>query len=408
MDTFQTGIRDRLFFMHIPKTAGMSMRQYLGEQYHPHEICSAERWQDILGLSGDLASFRLVRGHFRYNLRSLVAPDARMLVVLREPVRRTISALRHLIRDPDFHPTHELAKNRRLGELIRDPDVMSFQRDVQSRFLCASRSPDAVAAYFDQASLEGRTVDAGDLEEPPAFQLAADRLETIDFIGITEDIGSVVSTMAEAMSYHPPRYFPFINHDPEHDDPLSGLTDEEVAIVREHNAVDRRLYDFARKLIDWRQFESAMRGMVRNGIYQVLPGSFEITMDGIMPGSGWYHTEREGDAAWRWTGPGQHFSIEVPLRSDASYRFGMTFHDPRPAGPEHMAVEINDFPMEFDVWPEDDRFRCEFDIDQALLRKSSGLCRIRIETGEPIRVGHEDIRPLGILVRRIDFTCLEA
>ena len=80
--------------MHIPKTAGMSMRLYLGEQYHPHEICPAEHWQDILGHEQNVTKFHLVRGHFRYNMRGLVAGDARMLVVLREPLRRTVSALR--------------------------------------------------------------------------------------------------------------------------------------------------------------------------------------------------------------------------------------------------------------------------------------------------------------------------
>src|ERR1700723_3870236 len=93
LDPFETGIRAPLFFMHIPKTAGMSMRQYLDNQYPADEICPAERWQDLLDIGRDVGTYRLVRGHFRYNLRQLAAPDARVLVVLREPLRRTVSAL---------------------------------------------------------------------------------------------------------------------------------------------------------------------------------------------------------------------------------------------------------------------------------------------------------------------------
>jgi hypothetical protein len=407
METFETGTRGKLFFMHIPKTAGMSMRQYLGEQYHPHEICPAERWQDILGREASLRSYCLIRGHFRYNLRELVAPDARTLVVLRDPVRRTLSALRHLMRDPNFHPTHALTKNRTLGELIRDPGIMAFQTDVQARYLCASRMPDAIAAHFRQADREGAEADAGDLEAPPDFQLAADRLETIDFVGVTEDIAAVTSAMAGEMCYHPPGYFPFINGSPERSDPTAGLTADELGILRQCNAVDIKLYEFARRLTDWRRFETAMRRVVAEGIYRVPPGSFEIALNDIMPGSGWHRAETEGDHAWRWTGPGRFFSIEVPLRPDVSYRFGMTFWDPRPDGPEQLAVEINEFPAALDIWAQGDGFRCEFDIEQTLLGKSGGLCRIRIEAGDPVRGPDADIRLLGLLVQRIDFTCLE-
>src|SRR5580698_4582373 len=149
MEAFRTGSRAPLFFMHIPKTAGMSMRQYLSNQYEADEICPAERWQDLLDLRRDVGSYSLVRGHFRYNLRQLIAPDARMLVVLREPLRRTVSALRHLGRDPEFHQTYDIAKHLTLSEIIHHPAIMGLQRDVQARFLFASRRAEEVTLYLE-------------------------------------------------------------------------------------------------------------------------------------------------------------------------------------------------------------------------------------------------------------------
>lgn len=408
MDVFHIGRRAPLFFMHIPKTAGMSMRQYLGEQYHPCDICPAERWQDLAGGDRDPASYRLVRGHFRYNLRELVAQDARMLVVLRDPLRRTVSALRHLARDPNFHPTHELAKNFTLSEIIRQPDIMALQRDVQARFLCASMPAAAVTAWLEEARSIGVDADAGDRENPPDFNLAADRLEAIDFVGMTEDLGTLVSAMAREMNFHPPLNFPVVNENPQRIDPLQGLTEVELDIVREHNTIDLKIYEFAKKLLAWRNFEQAMRQLVRGGFYRVPPGSFELRLDDPMPGSGWHPAEHEADSCWRWTGPDPYFTIELPLRPDASYRFGMTFGDPRPAGPGNMTVEVNDFPVAFEVWPRDNGYRCEFDIDQALLSRSSGFCRIQIETGDAVRPNASDDRLLGVMVQRIEFICLES
>lgn len=408
LNTFDTGIREPVFFMHIPKTAGMSMRQYLDNQYHQTEICPAERWQDLLDLERDVESYRLVRGHFRYNLRGLVAPGARMLVVLREPLQRTVSALRHLSRDPNFHQTYEMAKHLSLGEMIRHPQIMAMQRDVQARFLCASRPADEVTAYLDNARSRNIDADAGDHENPPTFHLAADRLEAIDFVGITEDLGALVTTMAQEMTFHPPTHFPVINENPDRTDPLAGLSEQELDIVRQHNAVDLQLYDFARKLLHWRSFARSMRQLVRSGVYQVPQGSFEIRIAGIIPGSGWYPAETQGQTSWRWTGPGRQFTLEVPLRRDASYRFDMTFSDLRPSGPGELTVEINDYPIPFELWAEGQLFRCVFVIEQALLAKSAGFCCIQIDTGPTMQLSESDVRQLGISVRQVEFICLES
>jgi hypothetical protein len=406
-DSFTTGIRAPLFFMHIPKTAGMSMRQYLNNQYPADEICPAERWQDLLDLERHVGSYRLVRGHFRYNLRQLVAPDARVLVVLRDPLRRTVSALRHLGRDPNFHQTYEMAKHLTLGEMIRKTEIMALQRDVQARFLCASRPAEDVTTYLEVARSGNLDADAGDSESPPAFQLAADRLESIEFVGTTEGLGALVSTMAEQMDFHPPVHFPVINENPQRVDPLLGLTEQELDIVREHNKIDLQLYDFARKLLNGRAFEQSMRQLIRSGVYQVPPGSFEIKMSGIIPGSGWYPAESAGQTSWRWTGPGRRFTLEVPLRQDVSYRFDMTFSEPRPSGPGDLSVEINDYPIPFELWSEGRLYRCVFVIEQGLLAKSGGVCRIQIDTGETSQLSASDLRLLGISVRRVEFVCLE-
>ena len=287
LGTFQIGARAPLFFMHIPKTAGTSMRLYLGEQYRRHEVYPWENWQQIQGQERDIRSFHLVRGHFRYNMRTLVADGTRMLTVLREPLRRTLSALRHTLRDPNFERRFQLAKNTTLSDVIRNPDIMAFHRDAQARFLCASMIPDDVAAYLAWARSQDREADAGDLEEPPELRRAMDRLELIDFVGLTENIGAVISMMVKEMNYHPSLYFPVVNENPDHIDSLYGLNDDDLNIVREYNQIDLPLYEFARKLIERRNFDRAMHHLVYHGVYQIMSGSFELRMSDIIPGSGW-------------------------------------------------------------------------------------------------------------------------
>jgi len=405
VDRFAVGAREPLFFMHIPKTAGMSMRLYLSGQYRTDDVCPATRWQDIVEREESLKAYGLVQGHFRYNLHELLPDGMRTLVILRQPLRRTLSALRHLQRDPNFHRDHELAKSMTIAEILRHPGLMRNQHNVQARFLCASRQAALVSADLLRARAANTTADAGDGEPPPKLQLAQDRLASIDFIGLTEDIGTVLSGMARAMNYHPPAHFPHINEDPQRRDPLEDMSAEDLEILRLHNDVDLPLYEFAIRLIRRRGFEQSMRDLVGSGMYEAPPGSFEIPMTDIMPGSGWYATEQDGEIAWRWTGPGQYFSIEVPLRPDESYRLYMSFGSAGPFGPGDLTAEVNDIPVECEIEVEDAGYRCALVIPRETLG-AEGFCSIRFDTGGTLQVSAEDNRRLGVAVRRVAFECL--
>jgi hypothetical protein len=407
MDLFQITPREPLFFMHIPKTAGMSMRLYLSEQYQPQDLCPFSRWQSLLGREHELPSFRLVQGHFRYNLRGLVAENARILVVLREPLRRTVSALLHLQRDPSFHIDHQRAKDLTLPEMIRHPGLMRNQCNVQARYLCASMPPGRVSAYIESELPQNPNADSGDLEDPPDFGLALHRLESIDFVGLTEDIGAVVSAMSRAMNYHPPLYFPIINGNPLPADPLQGLTEEDLEILTKYNDIDLKIYDCTKRLTERRAFERDMGRLIDSGAYTVLPDSFEIPIGGIMPGSGWYMPDEENGVSWRWTGPSRHFTIEVPLRNDASYRLILAFAGREPPGPDEIMAEVNDVPIAFESVRGNDRMRALV-IPVGLLAQSRGFCRVRFRTPEPVQLSTSDVRVLGVAIRQIVFECLGA
>ena len=97
--------RPRLFFMHLPKTAGMALRLFLGNQYPVDRIMPANDWRELLSVEiADLDRYSLFQGHFSCGLMDLLPPDIAPIVFLREPVARTLSHLKHMRRDPTFSP----------------------------------------------------------------------------------------------------------------------------------------------------------------------------------------------------------------------------------------------------------------------------------------------------------------
>src|SRR6266576_2297049 len=149
--------RPRPFFMHLPKTAGMALRLFLGNQYPIDRIMPANDWRELLSVEiADLDRYSLFQGHFSCGLMDLLPPDIAPIVFLREPVARTVSHLKHMRRDPSLSPVvYRLAAGRSLDELVRDEYVMKLCCDVQSSLLCNYISGQSILAGLRRDQMAG-------------------------------------------------------------------------------------------------------------------------------------------------------------------------------------------------------------------------------------------------------------
>jgi hypothetical protein len=147
-------LRPRIFYLHIPKTAGMALRLFLSNQYPVAQIMPATDWLTFLKIDRrEIGRYRLFQGHFTCGIFDLLPKDVRPIVFLREPVVRTISHLRHLRRDPHFHPAHKLAAGRSLDELVRDDRIMRLCSNAQTAQLSNDIPGETFRAgfHFEQA-----------------------------------------------------------------------------------------------------------------------------------------------------------------------------------------------------------------------------------------------------------------
>jgi hypothetical protein len=92
---------EQLFYLHIPKCAGLTFIGIMDSRYTRDEICPVHRFFADLKAQipvDELAKYKFIRGHFPYDLVHLLPRKPRMITFLRHPVTHLLSTLDHLQR----------------------------------------------------------------------------------------------------------------------------------------------------------------------------------------------------------------------------------------------------------------------------------------------------------------------
>jgi FkbM family methyltransferase len=92
------GVRDRLlagsrlFFMHVPKTGGISLTRFLHGLFETGSICPQPSGGGVWRYTADdVTEYRLFAGHFDVDFIDAVDPEGLKLTILREPTSRIVS-----------------------------------------------------------------------------------------------------------------------------------------------------------------------------------------------------------------------------------------------------------------------------------------------------------------------------
>lgn len=415
-------LRDRpLFFLHLPKTAGTSLRELLAVRFAPTEILSLARTDSPERRVEQLAAldrYRFVHGHVPYAIVERFERRPFVVTMLRDPMERALSAFAHMQRQApavaqaaregrvsrDRAADYAAAGRMSIGELIRREPLAAARHlgDIQAWLLAAPN----VNERFEYGSEHHVSVSASDLAR------AKEHLAACDVVGITERIRESADLLAWALKTRPFGEVGTANRgsgrpstaalDAATLDALAGLT-----------ARDRDLYAFACRLFEdrcsglprprpGRNALSPERGHVHRGAAHV----FEF--DGPIPGDGWYAPERDGDRWFSWTGPTRDSTIRLAAPDGRCWLLRLTVvHAMAWDSVSGLDVRINGVQVRIRVQPRDGGHLLTAAVPARAIRRGSegNLVVIRVpRVARPCEQDSrlDDTRQLGIAVSRVE------
>lgn len=299
-----------LYFLHIPKTAGISLKSVLAEYFSLSDALRFEFQPEILHLSPvELRKYRLLMGHCTFGLIEYIGAPYEVITFLRKPLDQAISMFFDLKENGQLEPDVTLRD-------VLHSELVQRLINLQCRWLAS----DDVAGENLGYSLSYRTRQEAleALTGAQWFEKAAERLKSLRFVGLTERFAESVDMLCDEFAW--PRTSRLVRFNAR---PKKNWKDVDERSLRELTELleqDRRLYDMALPLFE-KERERNVR--VTAGAYErrlreaARMDAVHVGCDEPVPGFGWHEREPTTRGGWaRWSGPATRSTVELPLQQE--------------------------------------------------------------------------------------------
>jgi hypothetical protein len=238
MNTVKTALKteNTVIFIHIPRTAGVSLDAILERQYNPakiYSLYSQEKRDEFNKLSDhQKANIQLLNGHFlSYGIHERLPNPSTYITMMRDPVDRVISHYYFVRRSPN-HYLHEI--------------VMSKNMSLQ----------DYVGSELSIEINNGQTRLLAGLKENPGIGIGKGFPEMLNrakkniednfaVVGLTEEFDKSLILFKKALGWSETFYLK--RNETKNRKAVKEIPENVINTILEYNDMDIKLYNYAKE-----------------------------------------------------------------------------------------------------------------------------------------------------------------
>jgi len=217
---------EKIIFLHIPKTAGTSLR-YIIEKEYPNKEClqlyNPPYWRDTIN-QDDLSAAKVLYGHITFGIHKHLNIQGKYVAFVRNPIERVISFYNHNARQTEMPFYEKIKEGMSLSDML-ESQVSKQTNNHMTRIIAPSG--------YD-----------GMLDDNKVLKQALENIENhFLFVGLSENFAESIDFLGKKLKWKYSHDIPYLNVDPNKQSEIDSQT---IAVLEKYNRLDILLYEYVK------------------------------------------------------------------------------------------------------------------------------------------------------------------